>query len=213
MKISNKIKFLIKDNGLLAFSFLILKALKNRLKYKLYACLYGFDHAWFGVKPFLINIKKVKIGKDFYAERYLRFEVILHHHGVDYQPVCIVGNNVRMSDYCHIGCCSELIIGDDVLIGSNVFITDHSHGNYSGCNQSSPEAPPNSRCLFIGSIEIGNNVFIGDGVTILPNVKIGHGAIIAANSVVVSGTNIPMCSIYGGSPAKLIKSYINNEWV
>lgn len=62
---------------------------------------------------------------------------------------------------------------------------------------------------FKGDTVIGNDVWIGQNVTIMPGVKIGDGAIIAANSIV--GKNIESYSIYGGNPAKLIKKRFSDE--
>jgi acetyltransferase-like isoleucine patch superfamily enzyme len=50
---------------------------------------------------------------------------------------------------------------------------------------------------------IGNDVWIGYGVTIIAGVKIGHGAIVAAGAVVTK--DVPPYAIVGGVPAKLIK--------
>ena len=61
------------------------------------------------------------------------------------------------------------------------------------------------------SIYIGNDVWIGNRSTIMPKVIVGDGAVIAANSHVV--TNIPPYSIFGGNPAKLIKYRFNPETV
>ena len=47
---------------------------------------------------------------------------------------------------------------------------------------------------------IGDNVWFGHRVTVLPGVSIGEGSIIQAGSVVVS--DIPKCAIAGGSPAR-----------
>ena len=61
-------------------------------------------------------------------------------------------------------------------------------------------------------IEIGNNVFIGCNVTILPNIKIGNNVIIAAGSVVTK--DVPSNSVVGGNPAKVISTfeeYVNNR--
>jgi acetyltransferase-like isoleucine patch superfamily enzyme len=55
----------------------------------------------------------------------------------------------------------------------------------------------------MGQVHIGNDVWIGAQTIVLDNVIIGDGAIIAANSVVT--TNVPAYSIYGGTPAKLLK--------
>lgn len=54
-----------------------------------------------------------------------------------------------------------------------------------------------------GAIEIGNDVWIGTHCVILSGVKIGDGAIVAANSVVTK--DIPPYAIAAGSPAKVIK--------
>ena len=61
-------------------------------------------------------------------------------------------------------------------------------------------------------IKIGNNVFIGCNVTILPNIKIGNNVIIAAGSVVTK--DVPNNSVIGGNPAKIISTfdeYVNNR--
>jgi acetyltransferase-like isoleucine patch superfamily enzyme len=68
-------------------------------------------------------------------------------------------------------------------------------------------------------IEIGNDVWIGTRSIIMDGVIIGHGAVIAANSVVTK--NIPAYAIVGGVPAKIIKyrfdikkidELISNTW-
>ncbi len=61
-------------------------------------------------------------------------------------------------------------------------------------------------------IKVGNNVFIGCNVTILPNIKIGNNVIIAAGSIVTK--DVPDNSVVGGNPAKVISTfdeYINNR--
>ncbi|NJN72102.1 MAG: Vat family streptogramin A O-acetyltransferase [Limnothrix sp. RL_2_0] len=54
-----------------------------------------------------------------------------------------------------------------------------------------------------GDTEIGHDVWLGYGATIMPGVKIGNGAIIAAKSVVTK--DVPAYGIVGGNPAKLIR--------
>ncbi len=54
-------------------------------------------------------------------------------------------------------------------------------------------------------IKIGNNVFIGCNVTILPGVKINDNVIIAAGSVVTK--DVPSNSVIGGNPAKKISTF------
>ena len=71
--------------------------------------------------------------------------------------------------------------------------------------------PPLERNLnSIGKIIIGNNVWIGDKVTILANVTIGQGAVIAANSVITK--SVPPYSVAAGNPAKIIKT-VSTEYL
>lgn len=116
-----------------------------------------------------------------------------------------IGNDVQINDYVHIGVSHGVTIGDDTLIASKVFISDHNHGSYSGDNQSSPYEKPISRILKSQEVKIGKNVWIGEYVSILPGVTIGDGAIIGAMSVVTK--DIPANSIAIGSPARVIKIY------
>ncbi|MEZ4357748.1 MAG: Vat family streptogramin A O-acetyltransferase [Eubacteriales bacterium] len=62
---------------------------------------------------------------------------------------------------------------------------------------------------FKGDTVIGNDVWIGQNVTIMPGVKVGDGAIIAANSNATK--DVEPYSIVGGNPAKLIRKRFNEE--
>lgn len=64
---------------------------------------------------------------------------------------------------------------------------------------------------FRGDTVIGNDVWIGQNVTIMPGVKIGDGAIIAANSTIVK--NVEPYTIHGGNPAKFIKKRFSDQKV
>lgn len=60
-----------------------------------------------------------------------------------------------------------------------------------------------------GNIIIGNDVWIGDNVTIMSGCKIGDASIIATNSHIVS--DVPPYAIFGGNPGKLIKYRFTEE--
>jgi acetyltransferase-like isoleucine patch superfamily enzyme len=62
-----------------------------------------------------------------------------------------------------------------------------------------------------GDVVIGNDVWIGSGSTILSGIKIGDGAVIAANSVVVK--DIPAYAIAGGNPAKVLKMRFSRKQI
>lgn len=58
-------------------------------------------------------------------------------------------------------------------------------------------------------IDVGNDVYIGAGVTIIGPVKIGDGAVIAANATVTH--NIEPYTIVAGTPAKVIRKRFSDE--
>lgn len=132
---------------------------------------------------------------------------------LDKNAKLILGKNIKISYNCHIAVMNSVIISDNVLIAGNVFISDHSHGCYSGDIQSNPNTPPNERKLSVSNILIGENCWIGEGVSILPGVCIGKGTIIGANSVVTK--SLPAFVIAAGSPAVILKKWSANDskWI
>jgi acetyltransferase-like isoleucine patch superfamily enzyme len=117
----------------------------------------------------------------------------------------IFGKNIEINDYVHIAAGEKIIIGDNVLIASKVFISDIIHGNYIGENQTSPLTIPKNRKLASRPIIIEDNVWIGEFVSVLPGVTIGKGTIVGSNSVV--SKSLPANVIAVGSPAKPIKMF------
>lgn len=117
-----------------------------------------------------------------------------------------IGENFKMGDYVHIAAGEKIIIGDNCLFASKIYISDISHGDYSTSqNASTPNIPPDERPLITNPIFIGNNVWLGDNVCILPGVRVGNGCVIGANAVV--NRDVPANSIAVGVPAKVIKKY------
>ena len=92
-------------------------------------------------------------------------------------------------------------IHDNVAIAADVEFTAHDiiHWVFDGLE--------GKRCNseFAGCIEIHNNVFIGAGTRILPDVSIGPNAIVAAESLV--NCDVPEGTVVGGVPAKVLGSF------
>lgn len=118
------------------------------------------------------------------------------------RPELEIGNHVSIGEYSHIACTNKIVIGNGVLTGRFVLITDNSHGNLT---EKEADITPLSRTIHSnGPVFIGDNVWIGDKATILPNVTIGKGSIIAANAVVTK--DVPEYSVVAGVPARIIKT-------
>lgn len=162
---------------------------------------FSFSPNFFICNPFkILGYKYITIGKNFSAGRGFRIECWENYCGYKYTPSIIIGDNVSIGWRCHIGAINHIYIGNNVLIGSNVLIIDHSHGTWGEDLEISPiNRPLESK----GKIIIEDNVWIADGVCILPNVHIGHNSIIGSNAVVLN--DIPPYSLAVGVPAKVVK--------
>lgn len=119
-----------------------------------------------------------------------------------FTPSIIIGKNCHFGFNNHITAVNNITIGDNLLTGKWVTITDNSHGEVT--IEQMVLDPLKRPIVSKGPIHIGDNVWIGDKATILPNVSIGNGAIIAANAVVTK--DVPPYSVAAGNPAKVIKT-------
>lgn len=153
-------------------------------------------------KKFLIkNGHYISIGDNFLAMDGCRVEAWDRYENEKFSPQIVIGDNVSMNADCHIGAINKIIIGNNVLMGSRVFITDHSHGDGSLIET---DIAPNKRALYSkGTVIIEDNVWIGEGAVILPGVKIGRGCTIGANAVVTK--SMPENCVVGGCPAKVVR--------
>ena len=113
----------------------------------------------------------------------------------DYGYNIEVGENFYINHNCVILDCAKVTFGDNVLVGPN-------------CSFYTPIHPMDAktRNTFIERAEpiaVGNNVWFGGNVTVLPGVTIGDNAVIGAGSVVVK--DIPANMLAVGNPCKPIK--------
>ena len=124
----------------------------------------------------------------------------------DYGRNIYIGDNVSINMNCTFVDCNKIIIGNNVLIASNVQLyTSTTPVELS--ERLVPGWTPESGEYFCRTyalpITIGNGCWIGGGVIILPGVSIGNGSVIGAGSVVTK--DIPDNSLAAGNPCRVIR--------
>ena len=114
-----------------------------------------------------------------------------------------IGNHSTISAY------NEIIIGNSVLTGPHVFISDHNH-NYD--NPKLPVCEQGVKIKAGARVVIDSGTWIGTNAVIVGDVHIGKNCVIGANSVVLH--DIPDYSVAVGMPAKVIKKYnfVSGKW-
>lgn len=160
-------------------------------------CILGPHTTYIGEKYISIG-SNTAIGDFGRLTAYAHYEKSKQH----FTPQINIGYNCSIGPQSHITAINKVTIGNNVLTGPRVLITDNAHGESQISTQRI--APANRPLISKGEVVIEDNVWIGEGSMIMPNVHIGKGAIIACNSVVTS--NVPAYSIAAGSPSKIIKT-------
>ena len=203
------IKFCVRAillNGLLHGFYLISHLVIRKTRSFFYQIVLDAPGINVGPDCIFINIKLIKFGKDIYINNSLWIEAIVFYRNFKYSPCIQIGDRVIFSKGVHVSAIHQITIGNDVLFGSHVYISDHNHGGYSKNLHSNPNIAPIARELVsFGDVIIEDNVWIGDNVNIVGPVRIGKGSIVAANSVVRG--DIPSKVIVAGAPAVIIKVF------
>lgn len=109
----------------------------------------------------------------------------------------VIGNNVTLNEGVVLNAAGGIKIGDNVRIGMRTTMITSDH------IIESRDVPIYLQGISAAPIHIEDDVWIGANVTILKNVRIGRGAVIAAGAVVTK--EVPAYAIVGGVPARLIK--------
>ncbi|MBQ8088585.1 MAG: galactoside O-acetyltransferase [Clostridia bacterium] len=121
-------------------------------------------------------------------------------HTILQQPVTVMrGSTVHIGDYCYLNSNAffvddtEITLGDGVLFGPNVTISTTGHPIH-------PELRATG-AMYSYPVHIGNNVWVGSNVVIMPGVTIGDNAVIGAGSVVTR--DVPANVVAYGNPCRV----------
>lgn len=134
------------------------------------------------IRRFIYRIAGIKIGRGSSI-----------HMGVKFYETenIIIGQDSIIGEGCVLDGRDELKIGSHVALATDVMIYNSQHDtsdeNFTAINK---------------PVNIEDYVFVGPRAIILPGIKIGKGAIIAAGAVVTK--DVPQFSIVAGVPAQII---------
>lgn len=115
---------------------------------------------------------------------------------------CEIGNNSGIGEGSRLY--GRVVIGDDVMMGPHCWIYTQNHEYRYIDKPMRVQGPQKEKPVIIG-----NDVWIGGRVTILPGVHVGNGVVIGAGAVVTK--NIPDFAVVGGNPAKILKYRESNK--
>lgn len=130
-----------------------------------------------------------------------KFEQRVTHH---YE---FIGDKLIIGKFCAIAKGIEFVMNgaNHRMKSVTTYPFNIMGGGWEKCTPSIADLP------YKGDTVVGNDVWIGQNVTVMPGVHIGDGAIIAANSVVAN--DIPAYHIAGGNPCRVIRKRFDDELI
>jgi len=190
----------------------IIKYLKN-----IYSILHKFkpvqikkigENSYIPIPNRLSGHKYITVGKNVAIGENPLFAAIDSYYGQKFDPSLIIGDNVYIGPNAYISTANRIEIQSGCVLSESVYISDVLHG-----------IAPNDGLIMQqnlitkGTVIIGENTFIGLRAMVMPGVCLGRNCVIAASSVVTK--SFPDYSMVGGNPARLLKTYSFNEgkWI
>lgn len=157
--------------------------------------LYDYNHSRPGEtkrRVELLNKLLANMGENCYIEPPLHANWGCHTH---------LGNNVYANFNLTLVDDTDIYIGDSVMLGPNVVLATAGH----------PVDPELRRLVyqFNQPIHIGNNVWLGAGVIVLPGVTIGDNSVVGAGSVVTK--DIPANVVAVGNPCRILREINDHD--
>ena len=127
-------------------------------------------------------------------------EHVTHHYD-------FIGDQLIIGRFCAIGQGIEFVMNgaNHRMSSVTTYPFNIMGGGWEKATPSLGELP------FKGDTVVGNDVWIGQNVTVMPGVHIGDGAIIAANSVVTK--DVPAYHVAGGNPAGILKRRFDDQLI
>jgi acetyltransferase-like isoleucine patch superfamily enzyme len=146
------------------------------------------------------NASEVYLGANCQVHAGGWIDTIREYYDARHEGRIDIGDGTYFGHRVHICACRHMIIGKDVLVADNVYISDLFHG-FEDIDVPMLKTP----LVSPGPVVIEDQVWLGERACVLPNVRIGKHSVVGANAVVTK--DIPPYSVAAGVPAKVIKRY------
>ena len=173
-----------------------------RLRPYWFHCLTGLRFFRMGRMNKIYGVENIHLGEKVAIGDFCWLEAVDRYGSQSFSPRLELRDGTSLSDAVHISVVSRIVIGENCLLGSRIYIGDHSHGT-GRPDAAALALPPGQRPLAnIDAIIIGANCWICDGAVILAGSRIHPGSIIAANAVVRLQTD--QAALIAGNPAQVI---------
>ncbi|MEQ8841230.1 MAG: acyltransferase [Acidimicrobiales bacterium] len=149
----------------------------------------------------LSGVEHIRIGSGVYigASSWLQVIDDPSSTGKRSEVVIDIADDVRMSGMCVISGATEIRIEKGALLARNVYVADHGHAFADG-----DKAIHEQGIDSIAPVRIGAGAWLGQNVVLLPGADVGRQSIVGANSV-VRGV-IPDRAIAVGAPARVVRT-------
>lgn len=120
------------------------------------------------------------------------------------RPVIRIGDSSYLGSRCVLRAGTGITLGKHVLIASNALLSSDPGHPMDAVARRTQCAPSES----LGEISIGDDVWLAYNVAVLGHIRIGEGAVVAANSVVTK--DVPPYSLVAGNPARVIRTLLRD---
>jgi acetyltransferase-like isoleucine patch superfamily enzyme len=138
----------------------------------------------------------ISVGSDVFVGAGSWLQVLGNAHS---EPALLIGDGTSIAGSVVLSAARSVRIGRRVLIARNVYVSDHIHAY-----DDPTRAVLDQGLARIEPVEICDGGWVGENVVVCPGVRIGRGAVIGANAVVVN--SIPDHSVAVGAPARVVRT-------
>ena len=111
-----------------------------------------------------------------------------------------IGDGSNIAGNCVISAVSHVRLGKKVLLARNVYISDHIHAYEDATTPVLDQGVAR-----VQPVDIEDGAWLGQNVVVCPGVRIGRGAVVGANAVVLE--DVPAFSLAVGAPARVVREF------